>query len=739
MADILNRIYPSYLRKPKVNPVQYVDPDPKVQAEHARHLAKYVFPRQYGLSSVFHVSAPQSKFVAVPIPHFSDREKEIKAKGSVKTPKRLKETLSLLEKLIWRHGKCAYKALRDKSCSSKVCDVTPALELRCWPISQAVKPSKVKPRFAEFTCSHTEVYRYAVLVTDAVIPKAFWGSTRNTKLVLRHIKDFISSRRYETPTLHHILQNFSTADCEWLMPAGIGMQKQSRVSVTDALKRRELLEEFMYWYFSSFLLPLLKTTFYITESSAFRNQVLYFRHDDWDILCAPLIERLTSETFEKITESEAIELLRQRRLGFSFVRLLPKETGVRPIVNLRKRKSAPSQSRPNLLGASVFGTNEFYAKLKAFKNGLLTNHSGNLPKLYFVKLDVQACFDTIEQGKLLRILRDLIAEDAYLIQRYGQISSVLGKIQRKYVKMACPEDDQPHFLEYAAELAHVLRNTIFVDQVIYPSVKRDEVLRLLEEHITENIVKIGKDYYRQMIGIPQGSVLSTLLCSFFYGDLEVKTFKFNEDPGSVLLRHVDDYLLVTTSLPKAQNFLQTMNRGHPEYGCIIAQDKTLTNFDNGAHVMNVTDPHQLKFPWCGYSIDMQNLSISVDYARYQGNCLQDSLTVEKGKRSGAAFIHKMIQQVKLRSHIIYSDSGLNTEQTIYLNVYQNFVLTAMKMHPPQVRPFPASFKGFSAAVPFAGKGRTRLHGPYSFLTPRRTLYEWKQSEDPPTVHPDSLS
>ena len=32
------------------------------------------------------------------------------------------------------------------------------------------------------------------------------------------------------------------------------------------------------------------------------------------------------------------------------------------------------------------------------------------PKLYFVKLDVQACFDTIEQTKLLEILRELISE-----------------------------------------------------------------------------------------------------------------------------------------------------------------------------------------------------------------------------------------------------------------------------------------------------------------------------------------
>lgn len=78
-----------------------------------------------------------------------------------------------------------------------------------WPVlphglSQAEKQGKKKPRFAEFTCSHTEVgvlywvapsgtcvahareqvYRYAVLVTKAVIPNAFWGSAKNTKLML---------------------------------------------------------------------------------------------------------------------------------------------------------------------------------------------------------------------------------------------------------------------------------------------------------------------------------------------------------------------------------------------------------------------------------------------------------------------------------------------------------------------------------------------------------------------------
>lgn len=101
---------------------------------------------------------------------------------------------------------------------------------------------------------------------------------------------------------------------------------------------------------------IFQTSFYVTESAAFRQQVLYFRQDDWATLCRPLVEQLTKGTFEKLDavrstqtsvylyinvsiQDDARTILCQRKLGFSFVRLLPKETGVRPIVNLRRKFS----------------------------------------------------------------------------------------------------------------------------------------------------------------------------------------------------------------------------------------------------------------------------------------------------------------------------------------------------------------------------------------------------------------
>ncbi|KAI9066223.1 hypothetical protein FKP32DRAFT_1610135 [Trametes sanguinea] len=117
--DILNRIHPCWLAKPRAGEGPGVDPDPHVQMEHARHLAKYVYPRQYGLSSPFD-SATSSPWIGSRSPDFLDREQEIKSKGPCMTPKRVKGVLSTLEKLIWRHRKCRYKSLLDLTCPSKV-------------------------------------------------------------------------------------------------------------------------------------------------------------------------------------------------------------------------------------------------------------------------------------------------------------------------------------------------------------------------------------------------------------------------------------------------------------------------------------------------------------------------------------------------------------------------------------------------------------------------------------------
>jgi len=61
---------------------------------------------------------------------------------------------------------------------------------------------------------------------------------------------------------------------------------------------------------------------------------------------------LKTTMFEEVNLARAQHILEARTLGFSQVRLLPKETGVRPIMNLRRRPLKKGYNK-NFLGPSI--------------------------------------------------------------------------------------------------------------------------------------------------------------------------------------------------------------------------------------------------------------------------------------------------------------------------------------------------------------------------------------------------
>jgi hypothetical protein len=50
---------------------------------------------------------------------------------------------------------------------------------------------------------------------------------------------------------------------------------------------------------------------------------------------------------------------------------------------------------------------------------------------------------------------------------------------------------------------------------------------------------------------------------------------------SLLMRLVDDFLLVTPDEDVARKFMRVMGDGVPEYGCFVNEGKSLVNFEGG--------------------------------------------------------------------------------------------------------------------------------------------------------------
>ena len=139
-------------------------------------------------------------------------------------------------------------------------------------------------------------------------------------------------------------------DISWLSPPELG--RNGRRSLSDTRKRTEIFLEFLYYVFDSLLIPLIRSNFYVTESSAHRYRLFYFRHDVWRLVAEPTITTLKASIFEEVPLRNAQRILDSRRLSFAQIRLLPKGTSVRPIMNLRCR--APSaRSGDRILGPSI--------------------------------------------------------------------------------------------------------------------------------------------------------------------------------------------------------------------------------------------------------------------------------------------------------------------------------------------------------------------------------------------------
>ncbi|UNI21054.1 RNA-directed DNA polymerase [Purpureocillium takamizusanense] len=579
------------------------------------------------------------------------------------------------------------------------------------PSSQVHLPSSITS-FVELASPVPQVSAFCQAALSKLIPSGFWGEGdtmyHNKTTFLRSVDRFIKLRRFESMTLHDIAQGLRVADLDWLQPPG---QQGRRQCQSDTNKRLEIFLEFLYYVFDSLLIPLIRTNFYVTESNTHRYQVFYFRHDVWRLVAEPAMAGLKRAMFEELPTAEARQLLDVRKLGFSQIRLLPKGKKMRPIMNLRRKQLSRTSSKilgpsinsvlgpvhtvlkfekdtnPLKLGSTLFSVSDMYTRLKRFKKLLGCGQR----QLYFAKVDVRAAFDTIPQAAVVNLMSTVPLASQYNIMKHAEVlpgertmaqpDKPATKPMKRWRAVASPSGAFKPFSERVEDdLARAKKHTVFVDTVFRKSWNAQTVLQLLTQHVEQNVVKVGKKFYRQKTGIPQGSVLSSFLCNYFYADLEAQHLGFLDTPDCLVMRLIDDFLVITLDKSKAIRFVEVMHRGLPEYGVGVSREKTLVNFDvtlaDGA-VARVSDG--AGFPYCGTRIDCRTLDITKDRSRDEAAGIVNSLTVEYGRSPGQNFQRKILNAFKIQSHLMFYDTAHNSTATVLQSLHDAFRGTARKM------------------------------------------------------------
>lgn len=351
-------------------------------------------------------------------------------------------------------------------------------------------------------CRHDQVVSFIWAVSRRIIPIGLFGDSSTWRALRKNIAMFVRLRRFENVSLKQCMHEVkrttfaflpeeskqsrcfccSNIQCKSISEAGCRKVRACQIKLSNQFFRC-----WIDWYFSQMVVPLLSAYFYVTENEGKKYEVFYYPKPAWTNLIQDAISKLKEHNYRRLDLSFLRRITCRRSFGFSKVRFLPKEKGIRPLVNL----SAPSKiwfpvkkvplntkklistkkmaihfksvnsvlqdlhaiftrvkrEHPEYLGSSVFDYNDVYSILRPFLSKF-KNDSVEIPKFYVVASDVLKAFDSVDQDRLLNILSDILQEDKYTFARYAQVKSTKKSLKYIYKSVYVDNNDRRPIKEF---------------------------------------------------------------------------------------------------------------------------------------------------------------------------------------------------------------------------------------------------------------------------------------------------
>lgn len=294
--------------------------------------------------------------------------------------------------------------------------------------------------------------------------------------------------------------------------------------------------------------------------------------------------------------------------------------------------------------------------------------------------------------------------------------------------------DLVSFPEAGPVLAQQYPQSIIADSVAYNQANSQELLKQMACHLFKHVVRMpvpfkqgkvtksaitgdtncaksggnraGSSYFNQIKGIPQGSKVSALLCTLYYGYIEHQVFDLHrkapdeplipcsqpmhfdplglESGETLLLRCMDDYLIISIRPRFVQTFLSTVFTTYrSDYDIHVNMSKVKVNFP----VSVVSQQEELHFDpppasqqsmtWCGWLLDYSNrdLQVKSDFQRIikMSPCASSVPSVRLLKKS-------VCNWIRMRCHALILDTAsLNTKASVLESIYQVYCVAAFRM------------------------------------------------------------
>jgi len=529
-------------------------------------------------------------------------------------------------------------------------------------LSHLNEDRKAKSKYYEELFSYTTGNRGVTQFLNEyfyhTLPKDFLTG-KNRKNFQAKVKQYVGLNKHELIHKNLLLGKINISDIKWMR-----FKTSKKNYFYFEKENRFVLWGVLRWLFEDVVVSLIRCFFYVTEQQKSYSETYYYRKSIWDIVMKYSIADLERETLAEVEKDEVKQWKSDYRLAPGKLRLIPKKTTFRPIMTFNK-KITDADGRPTRQTTNTKLTNS-HLMLKTLKNRMFKDPFGfavfnyddvmrkyeefatkwrevGRPKLYFVTMDIEKCYDSVDREKLSQFLNttQLLSPNFQImsvqtLKRNNAIVVDLNKVKHKRMKECFRQKWQRVALEgeQSPSLLNVLENdqnelnakkTLVVENKKRQPFRKAALLDPVVQICRNNYIEFNRKFYKQTKGIPQGLCVSSILSSFYYASLEEKALGYLRkesmdkiDPNiSLLMRLTDDYLLITTKEENATKFLEKLINVSRHNQFKFNMKKLQTNFPLNPTKLNkygmesVEDQNiaQDYIDWIGISIDMSTLAL----------------------------------------------------------------------------------------------------------------------------------
>ncbi|CAL4105071.1 unnamed protein product [Meganyctiphanes norvegica] len=176
------------------------------------------------------------------------------------------------------------------------------------------------------------VYCLIKSVMHQVIPIQLVGSKKNFRLLEKAVKILMLCGRNDKFYIGQLMRNIKISDFKWA------------ANLHTFHHRTYVICKLWIWLLRNIVMAVLRSFFYITESSVTRKQLLYYRKREWqkkhDQALAHLVSNgallnLSRDALRQLTQGVICQSDKGNKLKRPRLRFLPKVQGVRPIMPTR--------------------------------------------------------------------------------------------------------------------------------------------------------------------------------------------------------------------------------------------------------------------------------------------------------------------------------------------------------------------------------------------------------------------